>query len=234
MNTQSIDFQPFVEWDNSPFVLFDSRGKILYLNKTAEVLFGYADRNDLYRFTLDNAPRSYGYKTTPMILSFGTMRFYAVTVGYENDEQISIRLYHTPVTRTVSSVDTDKLTPTDINIILEAGIALFQTANSSKLTLLTDQDIPPLRIDQNRFSKLLRKSLDIFKASGSIHIELKLHLGEHMIINGSKKKIVQLSISADRRDSDRDDEIMELTEGSHIIPVFGQYSLMLDIPLIAV
>ncbi len=232
MNTASIDFQSFVEWDNSPFVLFDSHGKILYLNKTAEVLFGYIKRGDLYKLALDNAPLSYGYKTTPVTLSFESMRFYAVTVGYENDEQISIRLYHAPVAQTSSSVDTDKLIPTDINVILEANIALFQTKNSNKLKLLTDRDMPPFKIDQNSFSRLLRKSLDAFRSSDSIHIELKFHLGEHMIINDKKERIIQLSIKANGRYADADNDIKKLSESCHIIPILQKNNIILDIPFI--
>ena len=36
-----INFESFIEWDNSPFILFNNQGKIIYLNNAAEILFGY-------------------------------------------------------------------------------------------------------------------------------------------------------------------------------------------------
>ncbi|HHO65004.1 MAG TPA: hypothetical protein ENJ71_00645, partial [Epsilonproteobacteria bacterium] len=69
MNTTSIDFQPFVDWDNSPFILFDPTGKILYLNNSAEILFGYVSKKELYDLALTYAPQNFGYKTTTVTLT---------------------------------------------------------------------------------------------------------------------------------------------------------------------
>ena len=52
MNTTLIDFQAFVEWDNNPFILFSAKGKILYLNNAAEILFGYVSKQELYDILL--------------------------------------------------------------------------------------------------------------------------------------------------------------------------------------
>lgn len=48
MNTESINFQNFIDWDNSPFILFNASSKILYLNNSAEILFGYVSKRELY------------------------------------------------------------------------------------------------------------------------------------------------------------------------------------------
>jgi hypothetical protein len=93
MNTISIDFEAFVEWDNSPFILFNAEGKILYLNNVAEILFGYVSKQELYDIALAYAPQTFGYKTTTLSLNYDAFNFYAITVGYENEEQISIRFY---------------------------------------------------------------------------------------------------------------------------------------------
>jgi len=192
MNTTSIDFKAFVEWDNSPFILFSAEGKILYLNNVAEILFGYVSKQELYDISLAYAPQTFGYKTTTLSLNYDVFNFYAITVGYQNEDQISIRFYNTPRAKPSSPLETDKLMITDINILLEANIALFKTKNSNPLSLLADQDLPHFKMDQNRFSKLLRKTLDAFRASDSISITLKLLIGEHVIIANKKEAIVQL------------------------------------------
>jgi len=232
MNTTSIDFQSFVEWDNSPFILFNNSGKILYLNNAAEILFGYVSKKELYDIAVSYAPQSFGYKTTSLALCYDSFLFHAITVGYENEEQISLRLYNTPRIKPKLKLQTDKFITTDINILLEANIALFKTKNNNPLKLLTDQDLPPFKIDQNNFSKLLRKVLNAFRASDSIDITLKLLIGQHVIIEEEKKAIVQLHIKANGRYSDDDDEIQTLSSQSQIKSLLKEYSITLEIPFI--
>jgi len=232
MNTTSIDFQAFVEWDNSPFILFSAEGKILYLNNVAEILFGYVSTQELYDIALAYAPQSFGYKTTTLSLNYDSFNFYAITVGYENEDQISIRFYNAPRTKPSSPIETDKLMMTDINILLEANIALFKTKNPNPLSLLADQDLPHFKIDQNRFSKLLRKTLNAFRSSDSISITLKLLIGEHVVIADKKESIVQLSVAANGRYHDADDDIKSLASQSHISCQLKEHTIKLEIPLI--
>jgi hypothetical protein len=133
----------------------------------------------------------------------------------------------------MGSMETERLIETDINVVLEANIALFRIKNNNKLQLLTDQDIPAFKIDQNNFSKLLRKSLDAFRSSDSISIELKFHLGEHMVINGEKEQIIQFVVKANGRYVDSDNDIKTLSEACSIIPTLQENSIILDIPMIS-
>jgi len=232
MNTTSINFQSFVDWDNSPFILFSSKGKILYLNNSAEILFGYVSKKELFDLALLYAPQNFGYKTTTLSLNYDSFSFYAITVGYESEEEISIRFYNTPRTKSITSIERDKFVITDINLLLEANITLFKTKNSNHLQLLTDPDIPPFKLDQNNFSKLLRKVLHTFRASDSIRITLKLLIGEHVIVQEEKKPIVQLSIEANGRYHESDEDIEHLAKQCHITPLLKEQSIKLEIPLI--
>jgi len=227
-----INFESFIEWDNSPFILFNNQGKIIYLNNAAEILFGYVSKKELYDIALSYAPQSFGYKTTTLSLSYDSFMFYAITVGYENEDQLSLRLYNTPRLKPARKLETDKLIVTDINILLEANIALFKTKNTNKLRLLADQDLPPFKIDQNNFSKLLRKTLDAFRSSDSIDISLKLLIGQHVIIENQKEAIVQLSIEANGRYADADEEVRTLASQSQIKCITKEHSIKLEIPLI--
>lgn len=232
MNTVSIDFQNFVEWDNSPFILFDNNGKILYLNNAAEILFGYVAKKELYDIAVSYAPQSFGYKTTSLELSYDSFFFHAITVGYKNEEQISLRLYNAPRFKARQKLETNKFISTDINILLEANIALFKTKNNNPLKLLADHDLPSFKIDQNNFSKLLRKVLNAFRASDSIDISLKLLIGQHVIIEDQKKAIIQLQVQANGRYLDEDDEIQVLATQSQIKPLLKEHAITLEIPFI--
>jgi hypothetical protein len=232
MSTTSIDFKSFIEWDNNPFILFNDQGKILYLNNAAEILFGYVTKKELYDIALSYAPQTFGYKTTSLSLNYDTYIFHAITVGYENEEQISLRLYNMPRIKPARKIETDKLITTDINILLEANIALFRTKNANPLKLLTDQDLPQFKIDQNNFSKLIRKTLNAFRASDSIDISLTLLLGQHVMIDDKRVSIAQLAILANGRYADADDEICNHAEISQIKCILKEHSIKLEIPLI--
>jgi hypothetical protein len=232
MNTASIDFQSFTDWDNSPFILFDSGNKILYLNNAAEILFGYVSTKELYDLAVAYAPQDFGYKTTTLSLNYDSFTFYAITVGYENEDQISIRFYNAPRLKANIPIERDKLVNTDINLLLEANLVLFKTKNPNSFQLLTDPDIPSFKIEQNKFSKLLRKILNSFRSSDSINITLKLLTGERVIIAGEKKAIVQLSVDANGRYSDADEEIKNIAMLCHISHLLKEKSIKLEIPLI--
>lgn len=227
-----INFEPFVEWDNSPFVLFNNEGRILYLNHSAELLFGSVSTKELYDLTLAYASAGFGYKTTSLTLSYDAFIFHAITVGYENEEQISLRLYHAPAVQPKSKLQTESLILTDINVLLEANIALFQAENSNPLKLLTDQDLPLFKMDQNHFSKLLRKVLHSFRSSDSIDISLKLLIGQHILINNKKESLAGLKITANGRYVESDEEITELAAKNQIKAIFKEHSILLEIPLI--
>ncbi len=228
----NINFESFVEWDNSPFILFNNNGKIIYLNNASEILFGYVSKKELYDIAISYAPQNFGYKTTSLTLNYDSFTFHSITVGYENDEQISIRLYHTPMIKTIKKIDTNNFVLTDINILLEANISLFQTKNQNPLKLLTDQDLPPFKLDQNNFSKLLRKVLDSFSLSEYIDITLKLLIGEHIIIEDKRKPIVQLNIKSNKRCDNSDEEIALLASKNKIKTIFKDGYIALDIPFI--
>lgn len=232
MNTESIDFQAFIEWDNNPFILFNAQEKILYLNNAAEILFGYVTKKELYDIAVSYAPQNFGYKTTSLVLNYDSFIFHAITVGYENEEQISLRLYNTPRINPKRKLETSKFITTDINILLEANLSLFRTINTNHLKLLTDQDLPAFKIDQNNFSKLLRKVLNAFRSSDSIDISLKLLIGQHVIIDNKKESIVQLSIQANGRYTDTDEEIHTLAGESQIKCLLKEHTIKLEIPLI--
>ncbi len=232
MSKMNINFESFIEWDNNPFILFNAEGKILYLNNSAEILFGYVTKQEIYDIVLAYAPQTFGYKTTAINLNYESFSFHAITVGYENEEQISVRFYNKPRIKQSTPLETDKLMLTDINILLEANIALFKTKNTNHLQLLTDQDLPSFKVDQNNFSKLLRKTLDAFRASDSISITLKLLIGEHVVIAEKKESIVQLAVQANGRYSDTDEEIQSLADQSFIKCLLKEHMIKLEIPLI--
>jgi len=232
MNTVSTNFKFFIENDINPFILFNSSGKILYLNSASEVLLGYVSRQELYDITLSYAPKNFGFRTTKLELQYDSFLFYAFSVSYDNEDEIAIHLYHKPRIETTNMIEMDKYRITDINTLLEANISLFKLQNDNELSLLVDQDLPPFKIDQNQFSKLVRKILEAFRSSDSILISLKLRIGEYIIIGDKKEHIIELKVEANGRYVNSDEEIKKIAQLNHITTILKEHSIYLQIPFI--
>jgi len=232
MNTASIDFRFLLDCDTSPLIIFDHKGRILWLNEAAEILLGYADHRELFEMALAYAPKDFGHQTTLRELHYRQLSFYAFQVAYNSEEWIAIRLFYRPKAKEERHLDPDKLLPTDVNLLLEAAIGMFRMQYDRPLSLLVDQDLPQMRIDQNSFSKLLRKVLESFREAEAIRASLKMTIGEFIRIDGKRYPILRLKLEADRRITREDAPIEELANSMQILAFCEPDSVVLDIPFI--
>ena len=230
--SETPDLSFFIERDNSPFVLFDRDGAITYLNGAAEILLGYADKKELHSLALRYAPDDFGARTTAMELRYRQLSFYAITVAYQDEEHIGIRLYYRPRVKSANPIDPSHFKSTNINTVLEAAISLFVLQYPTKFDLLTDADLPEFQLDQNSFSKLLRKALKLFRASADLHISLTMAIGESIIIADKRRPIVRLTLKANGRYTDEDRAIKALADAMRISAIFDEQRIVLDIPFI--
>jgi len=233
MNSVLTDFRFFIEYDANPFVLFNSKGKIVYLNSSAEILMGSCTREKLFEVTLSYAPKNFGYKKTLLDLSFGYFEFYAINVLYDNEEEIAIHLYNKPMAKLNSSVNLEGYSKTDINLLFEANIELFKMQYNGTLKLITDYDLPKLYIHQNNFSFLIRKIFEQMKKSDKITINIKIKIGEMIIVNGKKYPIILFILNSNYRDNKNDKEIGDIAMENYINIHFKETSIALEIPAIS-
>jgi hypothetical protein len=229
---ESIDFRNFIENDSNPFVLFDFGGHIKYLNNSAEILLGYINPKVLYDLALEYAPKSYGHKNILSNLEFDTFSFFAIMVGYEDDENIYIRLYNKPLIKQEKNMSKEMLIATDVNSLLEANITLFEMQSDTKLSLFVDQDLPMFKIDQNSFSKIIRKMLTSFIGSQSLSIDLKLLFGEYLVLGDTRYQILELILKSQKRDTSNDDEIIQMVNQTCFSCQTKKDTFKLQLPII--
>ena len=228
----SIDFKCIVEADSSPTIIFDAKGHILYLNSSAEILLGYADKVELFNLATQYAPNTFGSKTTPVTLQYSHLTFYAINVCYNSEDWISIRLYYKPINTDNHKLDRDSFIQTDINLLLDVALAMFGSEYSGKIRLMTDRDMPPFKVHQNNLSKLLRKVLHSFISSDTLEISLAMGIGEVIIIDDERFQVVRLKFTSNSRDSSNDGTIERLSATMNIVPIFEKNRLIIDIPFI--
>jgi nitrogen-specific signal transduction histidine kinase len=226
-------FNKIIEHDINPLLIFDKEGKLVYLNKSAELLINSTIPKELYNLAISHASKSFGSKITHIDLSFKTYRFYAISVYYENEEEISLQLYHKPMP-IKKKLPLNGYSPTDINLLLEANIELFNMEYDGKITLFTDYDLPKLFLNQNRFSQLLQKVFLLCKESNLIDISLTIKLGESIHINDKKYPILLLKIRSCKREKSSFDDIEHLAEKSYINFISNENELILEIPYIKI
>ena len=232
MNMDSIDFKFFIENDSNPFILFSNEGKIIYLNTPAEIVMGSIKSKELYELAVTYAPKSFGYNKTLINLSFGSFEFYGVNVLYHNEEALAIHLYNKPTVRIEDESLLKGYIITNLNILLQANIELFQIGYQGKIQLLTDYDIPEFQIHQNDFSLLLRHLFNQFTESRELEISMKIKLGERLIVKEKHYPIIVLELKGSQRARESDQELEFLALKNHINIHLRDRNIVLEIPAI--
>lgn len=228
----SINFKFFIENDSNPFILFSNTGKIKYLNNTAEVLMGSCKPKEVFDLAVANAPQTFGFKKSALNLSFNSFQFYGINVLYENEEYIGIHLYNKAVEKIDKEVVLDGYSLTDINMLLQANLELFNMNYKGRLSLTVDYHIPEFQMHQNNFSLLLRQIFTQVQESKRLEISIKIKIGEQVVIKDNKYSIILLKMKSDNRDESLDKELMKLAEKNCINLQLTKSIISLEIPSI--
>jgi len=233
MKMISVNFQFLVENSINPLLVFRNDGKVCYHNASAGLLAGIHLSAELFHLAVSYASKSFGSKTTYIDLLYGTDSFYAITVLYENEEELGLYLYRKPRTLIPKDISSFKgYSLTDISILLEANIELFKIKYNGELKLFADYSLPKFKLNQNHFSMLLRKVFDCNSSANTIDISLTIKIGASMVIDEKKYPIVILKIYSDKRDMHDDDKIIQMAAQSHLSSHFDSNYILLEIPCV--
>ena len=228
------DYKFFIEDDTNPFILFRNDKKIAYLNTAAEFLLAKVSKQELYDLALANASRDYGSKLTHMDLKYDDLGYYAIMVGYKDDEYIGIRLYQKIKKRVMSARELDKYTMTDINMLLETWISMVRLQNDFEIHLITDLDIPEFKVSQNDFFKIMRKSFESFSRGDKLSMTLKMRVGESIYVQEKRLPLVKLQIECTtERDESNDSEIEKICEEHYIDFLADRKRIRFLIPMLS-
>ena len=178
-----------LENDLNPFILFDSSGKMKDFNKEAEFLFNFVKPRELYDLAVAHASLNYGFNRKFISLKYGKIMFYAILVGYINDEEIGLRLY-----KEVCSED---------EVAMNSNIELanlFSLIELSKTTTLLQSDIkieetydvsiPDMKLNINEFLLTINGCFELFKDKENLALKVFIKTGEYEIVKDVKHQIV--------------------------------------------
>ncbi|MEA1983893.1 MAG: hypothetical protein U9N39_10145 [Campylobacterota bacterium] len=221
--------QQWLEYDYNPFILFSSSGKILSLNSEAQFLVGSTTPVELFDLAQTYASVSFGFKTTFIELEYGRYKFFGLTVGYEDEEQIGLKLYQTPSFKLNTQKPEGQLT--NIFTITDLCISTNSINSNADYTKTYDPTIPDVIINSNKLIKLLNKIYSCVQENGTIETKVFYRVGEHIKFDNKKYSIFSISIIADNIDSDKSLEAKQLAEKYNFSAEFSQ-RITINIPMV--
>nr|WP_321265533.1 hypothetical protein [uncultured Sulfurimonas sp.] len=221
--------QQWIEYDYNPFILFSSNGKIISLNAQAQFLLGLASTNELFELCTTYASVTFGFKTTFLELEFDRFKFFALTVGYENEDEIGIKLYQAPTFKLNNPKPIGELT----NIYTLVDLCISTNSISSDTTYIKEYDptIPEIIININKFIKLLNKAYLCFEKNDTIKTKIFYRIGEHIKFEEKKYSIFSIVIDAKNIDQVKADELKIIASSSSFF-VDIQKKITINIPMI--
>ena len=184
--------EAWIEHDYNPFIVFDNTGKILSLNQEAQYLLGEVAHKKIFDIAQTYASMTYGFKTTIVDIGFGSYKFYAITVGYDDESTIGIKLYKSATKKFANVEEYGELA--NIYALLDLCISASSTNNSIKFRKEFDPTFPDVHLKIEPFMKLLTKVYQSHLNAPTITTRLALITGEYIRFNNKKYPIFSISI----------------------------------------
>ncbi len=223
-------YEDWLEYDYNPFVLFDKEGKVVNINAEAQFLIGLVSPKEIFELACAYASYDYGFKTTIVDIDYGKYNFFALTVGYNDDDYIGIKLYKKPS----KSFDLDSFNNTKVNIysLIDLCISSLSTSSNALHKKILDPTFPDIWLRVDIFLKLLSKIYNSFGNSKTITTKLHLKTGEHIIYKDKKFSIFVLEISGEKREKEDDYLLKEIAPEANSVINIKENSISVELPLI--
>lgn len=221
--------QQWLEYDYNPFILFSSDAKIISLNAEAQFLLGAAKTSELFELASSYANITYGFKTTFLELEFGRFKFFGLTVGYETEDEIGIKLYQAPSFKIDKPKPTGELT----NIYTLVDLCISTNSINSNIIFLKEFDptIPEIIINSNEFIKILNKIYLCFSDNKEVYTKIFFRVGEHIKFEDKKYSLFSISVSADNKSNKRLEELNTAVKNSNFF-IEIKKNITINIPMI--
>ena len=222
--------QQWIEYDFNPFILFNSSGKIVSLNTEAQYLLGAVESSAIYKIATTYASSSFGFKTTFLELEFGRFKFFGITVGYEDEEQIGIRLYQLPSFQFTKQKPDGQLV--NVYTLIDLCISSNSIGSQTKYSKELDPTIPEIRLQTEWFIKLLNKIYMSMNGNEKIVTRLFFRVGEHIKFEGEKYSIFSIEVSAETINRRYLSEITHLAEENNLFVDIKDQKITINVPMI--
>lgn len=225
-------FENWVEQDLNPIISFSNSGKITYSNQEAQFLLNRVPPKDIYSLAEKHASASYGFNTSYVNLRLKNYVFYAISIFYENDNEITIKLYKSTMVKKENKLSTKIGVLANIFTIVDLSISTQKTKSEISFIKNYDPSIPEFKMMVSDFLKLINKTYESFNDARVISTSVKLKIGEYIRIEGKKYSLITVEVNSDGFLCDDYYNIEESFNNSSLIITAEEQKVLIDLPLI--
>ncbi len=189
-------YKSFINESINPFILFNNDGKLIDFNHEAELLFNSVKPKDIYELSLANSPHNFGFERKYINLKYGKSKYYAIVVGYIDDEFLGVELYkQVNMEKEISKIHGIELT--NIYSLIEISKATNFDFTSINIVEKYDTSIPEVKVNINNFLLTLNECFKLFNNCKEIELTVNIKVGEYEIIDGKKHNIIYIRCKGD-------------------------------------
>jgi hypothetical protein len=222
-------FEEWVELDLNPILSFSSTSKIIYSNSEAQFLLNRIKQKELFDLALSYAPKTFGAQTSYIDLTIKNYTFYAITVMYENEDEIHMKLYKSAMVKKENNLNIKNINSTNIFTLVDLAISTSKIKTNINFIKNYDPSIPEFKLDANSFIKTLNQIFEAFKEKENVSCSILLKIGEYIKIDGKKYSLISVEISSNEK---TDFTHISVKENNSFILTLDETKVTIDLPLI--
>lgn len=223
--------EQWIEYDYNPFILFSQDGKVISLNQEAEHLLSKVQSKTIFELAMSYASVNFGFNTIFIDLNFDRFNFFGITVGYESDNEIGVKLHKNPPLR-LKSIREKNTEFNNIYSLIDLAISTNSIQSDSIFKKEFDPTLPEIKIDTSNFIKLLDKIYKQLSNSKTITTKLYLKIGEFIKYNQKRYKLFIIEITIDSKLDINEFEIKALGVEINSIITVKDNSILIELPMI--
>ncbi|NPA66891.1 MAG: hypothetical protein GXO11_08430 [Epsilonproteobacteria bacterium] len=223
--------QQWLEYDFNPFILFNHHGKVLSLNTEAQFLFDAISPKEIFDLATTHASPTYGFKTTFFDIEFKRHKFFGITVGYINDDEIGIKLYRAP---TLKTPNIQKPTGEIVNVYTIIDLCISSNSIEKEIKFIKDFDptIPDIMINPTLLIKLLNQMYQCFMENDTITTKVYYRIGEYIKYEDKKYSLFSIEVFSEHINLDILDILKKYAEENSFYLEHSHNVLTLNLPII--
>ena len=222
-------FEEWIELDLNPILSFSSSSKIIYSNSEAQFLLNRIKQKELFDLALTYAPKTFGALTSYIDLTIKNYTFYAITISYENEDEIHMKLYKSAMVKKESKLNIKNINTTNIFTLVDLAISTSKIKNNINFTKNYDPSIPEFKLDASSFIKTLNSVFEVFKNKNNVACSILLKIGEYIKIDNIKYSLISVEIVANE---ESDFSSLNIKETNSFILTYDDTKVTIDLPLI--
>ena len=222
-------FEEWIELDLNPILSFSSTSKIIYSNSEAQFLLNRIKQKELFDLALSYAPKTFGALTSYIDLTIKNYTFYAITVMYENEDEIHMKLYKSAMVKKENTLNIKNINVTNIFTLVDLSISTSKIKSDINFIKNYDPSIPEFKLDASSFIKTLNQIFDAFKGNKNVSCSILLKIGEYIKIDEKKYSLISVEISTDK---ENDFSSLNIKENNSFILTKDENKITIDLPLI--